>query len=230
MRELLMGFPARLRYTHRFNTCRVSHPESVAEHCFYVALAADAVFDWIASRGEQYWLDLVGPVAGSVVPAVALDKEKLRALEKALKHDLEESRTGDFPRPFKHSDSAVKQALTAAADAAMATVCARIWPDDQKTAWNWINVWRRSKDTSYAGRVVEFCDFLSVLSFFAQEALDNNASLREHFQTMASYIGTFDDPAYDFIRPLVQQANEEFGRAFGRNSDGSETAAARAAG
>jgi 5'-deoxynucleotidase YfbR-like HD superfamily hydrolase len=186
IREMLVGNPIRLRYVFRFSTSRVQHPESVAEHSYYVCFYCLMIGKWCRSNGVDIRL------------------EKL--LQRAIVHDLEESRSGDFPRPFKHSEEYLTKALERASGIAYEQVLeplvGKCGAMDELTV-----SWKESKDESPEGRVLEFADFLAVLSFMHEElGAGGNHSIHNHVKDMGSYFAKFNDDSYDFIRPLVEQA------------------------
>jgi len=185
LREVLIGQAARLRYIIRFSTCRVAHPESVAEHSYYVALYTALICQWYRADSETIaW-----------------------AMTYAVFHDLEEARSGDFPRPFKHSTPELKASLNVAAKSAMEQVV-HGWSTEPIDRKNWVAVWEYSKTNDVAGSIVAFADFLSALSYLAQENMDRNHSVIEHTAAMRAYYEEFQQERFDFIRPLVVQAGQ----------------------
>lgn len=196
LRDVLTGHASRLRYIKRFGTCRVTHPESVAEHSYYVCLYAYLVAEWVWIHvplpiGQRSWDGLLGDV-----------------LSKAVFHDLEECRSGDFPRPFKHSDPKLRVMLEEAAVTAMEQVASPWTPGNPDMIKRHRDLWAAAKDRTFAGRIVAFADYLSCLSYLAQELIDNNHSMLEHTREMVAYTTEFDDKSYHFLRPLVDQAKE----------------------
>jgi 5'-deoxynucleotidase YfbR-like HD superfamily hydrolase len=195
IRELVDGNPTRLRDTFRYSTSRIHHPESVAEHSYYVALYCMLVGRW---ANEHFKVD--GPL-----PAVNL----ATVLQKALVHDLEEARSGDFPRPFKNSTPELRHLLEVAAAQAYNQVLMPLF-NDQSCADSDIlqDFWTNSKDDTREGMVLEFCDFLSVLSFMLQEREAGNKLVRKHVAEMDKYFLLFENKKFDFIRPLVLQTRD----------------------
>ena len=203
VKEMLIGHPVRLRYVFRFSTSRVQHPESVAEHSYYVCLYSlliadwynDAVNSWESQHDSEESLDMV---------CVAT------LLRRAVIHDLEESRSGDFPRPFKHSDSDLKGILEQASHHAIEQVAEALLGKlsvSNRFPKQLVKVWDNAKDDSLEGRILEFADFLSVLSFMYEElGAGGNRSISNHVRDMDAYFGKFRGPDFEFIRPLVVQA------------------------
>ena len=196
MKNLLLGDVGRLRFTTRYNTFPVQNRESVAEHSYYVALYAMFICDWTLSHVRHL------PSGGT---EAAIDKGA--ALEKALMHDLEEAKTGDFPRHFKHSTTELRKHLSVAALAGMHQLIDTLTENGAYHATLEMR-WSHAKDpATREGRVVEFADFLSVLSYFLYEFRAGNWGVMEHAGLMAAYYSTFKTPGYDFIRPLVEEVD-----------------------
>lgn len=191
VREMVNGEPTRLRNTFRYSTSRVHHPESVAEHSYYVALYCLLVGRWV-NENSVY----------SDTPAVHMGT----LMERALLHDLEEARSGDFPRDFKHSSPVLHAMLENAGRAAFLQVTKPLVGSD--TAIYMCEIWKDSKDDTKEGMILEFCDFLSVLSFMMQEKESGNSLVEKHVANMDNYFETFNQPRFDFIRPLIKQASD----------------------
>jgi len=188
LRKLLSGDINRLRYIKRFGTAFVLHPESVAEHSYYVSLYALFIATWVREQQDK-----------------EVDFEEL--LTRCLVHDLEETRTGDFPRPFKYRYKALRTAIEQCAKAEFKAVVSDILPVEQDTE-NLVSCWEYSKDETTEGRIVAFADFLSVLSHLWQEIQNSNQSMADHYKTVRDYVESFNEDDYDFIRPLVVEASD----------------------
>lgn len=189
VKEMIGGGPARLRWVYRYSTSRVRHPESVAEHSFFVAFYTLCVGWWV--KDEGYKLDL------------------LQVMERAILHDLEEAVSGDFPRSFKHSDREMKRMLDIAAEKAFHQLLNPVVGDEHVSPAHelFFRTWHDSKDHTLEGRVLEFCDFLAVLGFLLQEGMgEGNGMIGIHVADMSTYYGKFQRPEFDFLRPLIQQA------------------------
>jgi len=185
IREMLRGDLVRLRYVDRYSTCRVNHRETVAEHSFFVALYATLIGQWY-----EFW------------HGTPLNWRKL--MSKTVIHDVEESRSGDWPRNFKHSDPTLRAELDRVAATAMRQLA------DNLVEGQWqvelADSWKTAKDNSPEGLVVSFADFLSVLSYVIQEIESGNRNAVEHIEKLDAYFGEFEQSKCDFIRPLVTQA------------------------
>lgn len=186
LRQLLIGTFSRLRYVMRWSTFRNVHPESVAEHSFYVALYSLFICEWLRTKDSLLYLTTYD------------------ALAKALVHDLEEARSGDMPRDFKISDTRLEDILKLTSRIAMKQALDELAPvsavHSRVTAW-----WENAKSSDLTGSIVAFADFLSVLSYLLQERQDQNYSVATHVQGMRKYYTHFLDTRYDFIRELVQE-------------------------
>jgi 5'-deoxynucleotidase YfbR-like HD superfamily hydrolase len=202
VRNLLTGPPNRLRYTFRYSTCRIAHPESVAEHSYYVCLYSLAIADWV----NYSRLD---PKPGSTYSPLMVDKGLL--LEKAVLHDLEECVSGDFPRTFKYSNEETKSVLDRMAEIAFDKVSESLFGTSSgylsertvKAEWN--SAWTHGKDHTVEGRIVNVADFLCVLGFMNDEA---DAIRLQHVSVLEGYYRLFQKSEFDFLRQILDQAGE----------------------
>ncbi len=194
IQELLAGNPARLRNTWRYSTCRVAQPESVAEHSYYVAFYCLMVGTWVRDneRAEVHFG---------------------RMLAKALVHDLEESVSGDFPRSFKYSDPHLREMLEGASNVAMSQVLLKLIPPEGGKAPETVaarakilDYWATAKDSTTEGLILEFCDYLSVLSFLLQEMQSGNQTVGRHVDDVRKYADKFLHSDYEFLRSLERDA------------------------
>lgn len=224
IREMLNGNPSRLRYVFRFSTSRVNRPETVAEHSFYVAFYCLLIGRWVEENAAEF-LENNRPRNEPELEGGLFNYSGFTSdlLQRALLHDLEEARSGDFPRPFKRSTPQLERMLEAASFQAFRQVAAalgNVHLDDAEktgpdihsakaTVWaEYCNCWLNSKDSTPQGLILEFADFLAVLSFMMGEGFGSgNHSIQEHVRDMDKYFEKFtSNPEYDFIRPLVDQA------------------------
>lgn len=187
LKEMLIGMPTRLRYVDRFSTCRVIKKESVAEHCFYVAFYSLMIAWWCDNHTGQANLNVA------------------EILTKALLHDLDEAATGDVPRFFKYSDPALKQHLDEVAAKGVYQIAKKLW--DSASAIGEIEfAWKQAKNDTPEGRILEFADFLSVLSYSWEEVRQSNVIMKEHLTDMVKYYERFTTKDFDFLRPLIEDA------------------------
>ena len=192
LQQLLTGDPNRLRYITRYSTSLVLHRENVAEHSYYVAFYAMVLCHWVYVNTE-------------------LDNDNInlgRVLQKCLLHDLDESRTGDFQRPFKYSNKDLKAVLDTAAKHEFRQAVLPLFTRDEGlyadllTSW-----WVEAKDSTYEGRIISLADYLCVLSHLMGEVGAANHTVMQNYITLRDYAKTFDDERYDFIRPLVTDSH-----------------------
>lgn len=200
IRKMLVGDPARLRFVNRFSTCHVVHKESVAEHSYYVCLYSLLIGDWCNYAG-------VADETGQHV-------NMARLLQRAVLHDIEEALTGDVNRLFKYSTDATFLALHQGGRQMMYRLVSSLDIPDHRQRTAYYNAWENAKDNSIEGRVLEFADFLSVLSYMVQEVNGSNFTMREHLSTMTDYLRIFENSRFDFIRPLVVEAANLLCEAF----------------
>lgn len=207
MREMLTGDVNRLRYITRHSTSLVLHRENVAEHSYYVALYADFICRWLEAEGLADSIDVLG------------------LLRRCLVHDLDESRTGDFQRPFKHSNETLKREIEKASAIEFNHAMVAVFPgkENEPTIRMLFANWANAKDNSLEGAIVAFADYLSVLSYLLAETSNANTSVMHHYQTLLEYTSTFQDARYNYIRPLVDQSDilvQEMIRKAGLNKQG----------
>ena len=196
IRYLLTGTPIRMRYVNRWSTSRVSFPENVAEHSYFVCLYAMMVARWWVNNSEG------ASHAGEEARQAFIGD----AIQRAVLHDMEEARTGDIHRPFKYSDPKLREAMKLAGRLAAEQTLHPVSPGDESEQDDLMRLWANSKDSSPAGRIVAFADFLCVLAFIKQEGRDVVQTLC--LETLPSHAQEFNGPAYNFIRPLVDQAQQ----------------------
>lgn len=186
LRSLLTGDLNKLRYIKRFGTALTLHKENVAEHTFYVMLYA-------------YFI--------SEAVKVEVDQKKL--LVKCLFHDVEEVRTGDFPRPFKYRRPELRELLEQAAEEEFSSIIDGVLPKRPDVVMSLTSLWRNAKDTeTYEGAIVALADYLSVISHLWQEVNSSNASMHEHYVSVMDYLGTFKHENFDFMRDLIIEVEE----------------------
>lgn len=197
VRYMLTGTPVRMRYTNRWATSRVGHPENVAEHSWFVSFYALMIFKWFAESVDYNTQKLMEhEPQGSWVSVQA------QLYERTVLHDIEECRTGDIHRPFKYSHPDLKTSMDRAADVAAEQVLIPLFKT-QGPGQDLVRVWKRAKH-GFVGRIVSFADYLCVLSFLKQEGPNVTTDLC--LDTLPEHAKKFDLPEYDFIRPLVLQA------------------------
>ncbi len=187
LRELLLGEPNRLRHVVRFGNCHRVHDESVAEHSYFTALYAMFLGEWCNARNPS-----------------SVDMAKL--LKSALLHDVEEARSGDFPRPFKYSSAAVRDALNEASGVAFVQCVESLVKNNAHAVQRLKGLWTDSKDRSLEGRIVAFADYLSVVGYLWLEVAGSNVTMRQHVRDMELYAAEFEHESFEPLRPLINDA------------------------
>lgn len=182
--SMLTGDVCRLRYVNRYSTCRVLYQESVAEHSYYTTLYALVIASWLIEKGAKVDLG--------------------RVAFRGVVHDLEECLIGDIPRPFKYSNEVLKRHIEDAAWLAFQRVVDGL-AFSLSFAQTLAKEWKDAKDGSVEGQIVQFADFLSVMSFLLQEVDMNPHITRDHVKSIGPYYRSFLLPEYNTIRPLVLQ-------------------------
>lgn len=207
IREMLTGPVNSLRYVTRYSTSLVIHRENVAEHTMYVALYGMLVCKWVRTQQETH--NFIDPGRQKHYQT-ELDHIELQVLQKSILHDVDESISGDVPRPHKYADAEMKHQLDLGAQRASDTIFSNLFRDDTKSMNELGFLWADAKGDSWSGRIVAFADFLSVLAHLYVEVRSANTTVMQNYATLQEYIRTFDSKDYDFIRPLVAEANSIF--------------------
>ena len=187
MREMLGGDVARLRYIKRFSTCRTVGSETVAEHTAFVVIYCALIARWVEANTE-------------LRPDVAT------LLERAALHDIEEARSGDFPRSFKHRTQELRDAVEVAAQIEAQDIFTSL-TDDSRSQEKLYATWKHAKDDSLEGLILDFADFLSAVSFICEERKVGNFCLSQHTGTLTKYLDKFQGEKFRFLAPLVRQAS-----------------------
>ena len=188
LKALLVGDVNKLRYVRRFSTALVHHQENVAEHSYYVVAYTYFIGTWAQRRGAK--LDMG------------------EAMLRAMIHDMDEAKTGDFVRPFKHSDAVLKDTLEVHAKLQFYGLMHGLYPQDEETPTVLTKLWATAKDKTREGCLVALADYLAVLAHMWQELYCGNASMLSENDTMIAYVDTFDAPEFEFLRPVILKAKE----------------------
>lgn len=205
LKTMLTGEPNRLRHIVRFGNCHKIHKESVAEHSYFTVFYSLMIGAWLQGQVREN--------PEGITNQYVLNMGKL--LARATLHDLEEARSGDFPRPFKYSSPEIKSALDKASVFAFRQCVAGLsfWTPDLAILET---LWSSAKDETIEGRIVRFADYLSVVAYLWLEIQGSNLTMRQHVSDMAKYAEEFDGPEYDCMRPLVSEAKELVKEFLGR--------------
>ncbi len=187
--QMLFGDTNRIRHVIRFGTCHRVRDENVAEHSYFTAFYA-----MIIGRA----LDIS-------------DGHMAELLQRALIHDIEEAESGDFSRPFKYSTRELKAALDVAAEESMVKILSPMVEVNEVI--DLTKMWKRSKK-DMVGAILDFSDFLSVLSYVVGEIRASNYTLKMHCRDMTRYYERFSDKRFDFLRPWIYQADKILRKEF----------------
>lgn len=187
IQELLTGPITRLSHVRRWAVSRGNRRESVADHSYYVTLYCLMIYRWWTIFGE---------------PKLNIDLGIL--LSKATLHDIEECYIGDIPYPVKHGSAEIQRSLDDVARMYVLTMLEK-WSSHAYVISGLLDVWMTAKDITLTGRIVEFAEALSRLSYIAQEVQSNPNFLKD-LTKFPEYMSQFSGGKYDFIRPLVTQA------------------------
>lgn len=191
--NVLFGPFSRLSNITRFSLNPRLMPESVAEHSFWTSSLAFLM----ALHYEHALISSGGP--DDNLPAVDW---KALAFKSGF-HDMEETGTGDFPRPFKHSSPELLNAIEKAARTAADRVAVSL---SGSLCCKLFKYWEEAKDETIEGRIVQLADYISVVRWGIREQQLGNRLIADELCEMRDYIRRFNAPAFDFIRPYVEQA------------------------
>lgn len=176
VRELITGRSAMLKAVVRFNNAHRQKDESVAEHSFYVAL-----FSLFLARH----VERLNAKNLESIPCI----HYFTLFSRCLLHDLEEARSGDFPRNFKYSVPEVKEGLDRAAAIALRQVIEPLFVEDLNDARLDATVrdeserqslevqWRHAKADDAEGRIVGLADILSTVQYVWLEVQRGNRQI-----------------------------------------------------
>lgn len=185
VKGLLLGSSSRLQNIVRYSNSHKIQDESVAEHSFSTALYCLVIGQELRNGGLEIDVEL--------------------AVKRALIHDIEESHSGDFIRTFKHSDPELAKAIEKAAKSFAKKLFTEM--ASGPVAQNLLGMWENAKDRSLEGMLVEFADFLSVVSYVLREvSMGNRNLLMENAETLGTYANKFNDARFDFVRAQVREA------------------------
>ena len=217
---LMFGAPARLKYVTRFGTVHRVKDENVAEHCFFTAFFSLIICDWINANARYVKVN-VGAT-----------------LSRALMHDLEEAVSGDFPRPFKHSDpqlhAALEKAGVIAFNGAVDTFlntpidpykpCFANTHIDKNVAIHtqhltnrravelrerWSNFWMNAKDETLPGRIICVADFMSCAQYVISETQSGNIHIKNFLGgSMEKYFKFLKGDTFKELHPITEQIFE----------------------
>lgn len=195
--EAMTGWTTRLRFIARFSNCPRMHDESVAEHTFYTAFFTMMICLSLKRRGVEVKMD--------------------DALAKALMHDVDECFSGDFIRSFKHSDPILKNEI----DKACTTFTSQLTNElaiDPIIQMELFAYWSGSKK-AIEGQVVAFADFLSVVSYIAQEVESGNSRMLEQVEELRHFFTSFLTLEYGFLKEYMDDVEIVISRLEGQREE-----------
>lgn len=141
----------RMAHIARFSSLPVLHKESVAEHSWFVCLFSLAIAKYIEeSTGSRVDYSLL--------------------LQRAVLHDLDESLSGDFIRPFKYADAILRQHLDRVVSEGMAKALEG-YPGEQQLHY----FWKSAKRPDLEGFILSTADLWSVVQFAQREVRLGNS-------------------------------------------------------
>lgn len=150
--EVMYGKITRLSHVFRYSAQPVISRENVAEHSF-----------WTAMIGITISYEIGKP---EIAGAVALQ---------SVMHDIEECMTGDLVRDMKYANPDFRRQIREVEEKFIDNLLV-----DMGTTGKLLkSVWARAKDNTWAGRIVQISDALSVISFCTREYEMGNLSLRD---------------------------------------------------
>ncbi len=186
IREMLVGKPIKMRYVYRFQACRVNDRESIIEHTGFVGLYAMLIAAYVEETTQNLRVDY------------------RILMQRAMLHDVEEVVTGDFPRPYKYSNEALKKALDEAAPFAFREVISGLV--DKRTQGIFGKVWEDAKADDLEGHILLLADFLSALSYIVQEVQAGNKSMQSQNWTLRQALDHIEAKVGPALHPLCEQA------------------------
>lgn len=185
---LAHGMLANLRHVRRYTGCFLHHEENVAEHSWFVSVFALAIAVDCIKRGYEVQLEAVLP--------------------RAILHDVEEGVTGDFPRPFKYSNAALKQHLDEAAERGAIRMLNSVAPHNGEVLDELMHYWSSAKEKNNNGWIVSFADLLAFLELVLREVRAGNRAILEYTTEVKAYLESFEK--CEMLGPYVHDAKVLF--------------------
>ena len=200
MMKLLTGDINRMRAVPRFATYHMTETENVAEHTAIVGVYCVFILEWV----RVYFYDTPGRDTEYKI-------DEARVLRRALIHDLEECRTGDLIRVFKTDNGALARHIHAVGTTQFMGMAEELIPDSDTVVGNLTREWVDARDKTPEGCIVDFADYLAAIAFLMrQRALGNTANATKAArQTLVEHNKLYDGAEFDFIRPLINDAQIE---------------------
>lgn len=175
VQSLLVGDVCRMSSIERYSNYPTLHKENVAEHSYYVAFYALMISRDLQSRGAK------------------IDISKV--LSRCIMHDLDEALTGDFVRSFKYSSEELRLQIEKSSITLLQLILDNLLSGngevDPTIREDLHDYWLRSKDRDAEGLIVQFCDFLSVISYSVREINLGNSNFTSLLKEVLSYVDEF---------------------------------------
>lgn len=188
VKELCLGLVTRLRYIKRFSVAHVQHIEAVAEHSFYTA----------------WYCMLIGNALHVNGSPEAPNMEAL--LTRALIHDVDEAFSGDIIRMFHRDGGDLERLIHDRSGVMVRNFLDKVCNGDVSMHSILYHNWENAKDReTVEGCIVSYADFLSVLSYVAQEVDGGNRRLLDHLADIEEYAESFNkDSRFDFLWTVLE--------------------------
>lgn len=153
----------------RFSNQMRIKDESVAEHCYHMALYAMILADIEESFGNK------------------IDTEKI--LRSCLLHDLEESMTGDILHGFKYSDPELLKNLKKMGAEFYKKIISNL---PEKISNEYIKIWENSKSDDIEGKIVEAADKIEALIYSIEEYSLGNKNFKTKIDGITKLLENMD--------------------------------------
>lgn len=167
--DWMTGTIRRLSHIKRFSSFPVNRQENVSEHSF-----------WVSTYAYIIALDFIEK-------GIEVDCSKVCL--KATLHDWEESMTGDIIRSFKYKSKKFREQSKEIENALVTeSLLMGLSHNVKKKIFK---EWTTSKDLSIEGRIVAFCDLLSVVAYCDEELRLGNVHLKHIKEDTKKYFDEF---------------------------------------
>jgi len=167
--EWMTGSIRRLSHIKRFSSFPVNRQENVSEHSFWVSTYAYIIAMIFVEQG--------------------LKVDCGKVCLKATLHDWEESMTGDIIRSFKYQSDEFRKQAKEIENRLVSESLLNGLPHNIKEKV--FKEWLTSKDASIEGRIVAFCDLLSVVAYCDEELKLGNVHLQNIKHQTKKYFNEF---------------------------------------
>ncbi len=167
--EWMTSIIRRLSHIKRFSSFPVNRQENVSEHSFWVSIYAYIVALYFIEQN--------------------INVNCSKVCLKATLHDLEESMTGDIIRTFKYKSKEFREQSKKTERVLVAESLLKGLPRNIQSEI--FDEWKDSKDLSIEGRIVAFCDLLSVVAYCDEELKLGNVHLKSIKHETQKYFDEF---------------------------------------